>query len=274
MNANSILRCPACKSTLPADALSCSCSPSHSLFYKKVYLAGSIDGQSYFDELYQTMINGNSEVGTKDIFYNKQIEFFLKTINPGEVILDIGCGPQLPYKHPKDTFLIGLDPSLGSIAANSQVDLGIFGSASSIPLIDHSVDRVVCFYSIHHMTANSIADNRNILNEVFKELGRVIKPSGEIMIFDVSPIFPFNVAEDIVWNTAKKSLGAKLDMYFWKDDYLKQLGLRAFPGAQFSQKSFYSKWSTKFAPIFSKPDFFIPRALYPFNVNLYSWKCF
>jgi SAM-dependent methyltransferase len=274
MKLNSILICPTCSSVLPTEALTCSCSPSQSLFYKKVYLASSIEGQSYFDELYKTMIEGNSEAGTQSIFYNDQIEFFLNTIKSGEVILDIGCGPKLAYTHPKDTFLIGLDPSLASITANYQVDLGIFGTASKIPLVERSVDRVVCFYSIHHMTAESVASNRSILANVFNELGRVIKHSGEIMIFDVSPIFPFNLAEDIIWNTAKKSLGTKLDMYFWKDDYLKRLGLSAFPGAQFSQKSFHSNWSTKFAPIFSKPDFFIPRLFYPFNVNLYSWKCF
>jgi SAM-dependent methyltransferase len=190
----------------------------------------------------------------------------------GATVLDVGCGPQAPYKRGDNWFLIGLEPSLNSLRANKSLDLRLHGSSDAIPLAGKSIDTVVCFYSIHHMTGNTVPENRSIVEKTFREFARIIRPGGQLLIFDISPWWPFSQLEVWTWNLARKALGARLDMFFWKASWLDAAGKAAFPGASLEIERLPSNPFTLFAPIFYIPRLKIPRMLYPFAINLYRWR--
>jgi SAM-dependent methyltransferase len=183
----------------------------------------------------------------------------------------VGCGPELPYRK-NGAFVIGVDASFHSIRANEMVDVRVFASAASLPLRSASADAIVCFYSIHHMTGQSVTEHRDIVRNVFREFARVLKPSRRLMVFDVSPRWPFGAIEELTWNTVRRRLGQNLDMFFWKKHDLEMLGRETFPRARFSIERFGGSPFKTFPPIFSKPSLRVPRLLYPFDINLYTWQ--
>jgi ubiquinone/menaquinone biosynthesis C-methylase UbiE len=272
MNISKIIICPFCKSSIsPLDSKVCSNCVGRELYRSNVLIAKDVSNESYFDDRFEAMISGNEDKGTWDLFYKDQIDLLQAVVKSSEIILDIGCGPQLPYQLDQAQ-LIGLDPSFASILVNNQVALKVFGSADSIPFLDRSIDRILCFYSIHHMTGNSVSENRLILKKVLKEFSRVLKPSGELMIFDLSPKRPFNFIQSNLWNMSKRYLGQSLDMFFWQDKDLACLVEEIMPQYRLKTTTFHGKNLVRFSPIFNVPNFKIPRWLYPFDINLYTWK--
>ena len=272
MNISKILICPFCRRSIsPVGAKVCSNCQGRELFRSDVLIAKDIRNESYFDDRFETMISGNDDKGTWDLFYKDQVDLLQYIVQSNELILDVGCGPQLPYRL-DNAQLIGLDPSFASILVNNQVGLKVFGSADSIPFSDGSIDRILCFYSIHHMTGKSVSENQQILKDAVKEFSRVLKSSGVLMIFDVSPKRPFNFIQSSLWNIGKRYLGQSLDMCFWHDKDLASLVKEIIPQSQLEITTFKGKNLVTFSPIFNVPNFKIPRWLYPFDINLYSWK--
>jgi len=225
---------------------------------------------SYFDSVFELMREGNRERGTWNLFYRQQAQLLGESLHPDDIVVDVGCGPELPYAK-KSAFVIGVDASYDSIQANAAVDLRVYASAAALPLRNGVADVVVCFYSIHHMTGTTTSENRAIVHEVFREFGRVLKRSGRLLIFDVSPRWPFGIVEDLSWNTARKVLGPGLDMYFWTRRRLIELGSKQLPGAKLHLRHFTGSPLETFPPVFSKPALRLPRMLYPFNICLYEW---
>jgi SAM-dependent methyltransferase len=267
----SLITCHACGQLAATKNASCAVCSAEGLFTNEVLVARPLSNRSYFDDVYEVMQVGNHAEGTWDIFYKEQVSFLERNLKAGEVVVDIGCGPELPYSK-QDCLVIGVDASFESIRANRDVDLRVFASADRLPVIDHAVDTIVCFYSVHHMTGSTVAENQSIVAGVFHEFSRVLKPAGRLMIFDVSPRWPFATLENIFWNTGRNKLGSALDMFFWKDRALCQVGLQAMPSAKFSQQSFGASFFQTFPPIFSQPNLRVPRMLYPFDINLYVWQ--
>jgi SAM-dependent methyltransferase len=81
------------------------------------------------------------------MFYQRQVERVEGTMKPGSIVLDVGCGPALPYRHAGDVLLIGVDASYESIRANTTVDLLIYASTDVLPLPARSVDLILCIPS-------------------------------------------------------------------------------------------------------------------------------
>ena len=268
-----LVACPKCHGALSfatRDAKCLSCDFEMRV-RDGVILAREQESGSYFDDVYEVMRVGNRAPGTWEIFYRQQAEAVERTLSDGEVVVDVGCGPELPYRK-NGAFVIGVDASFHSIRANSMADLRVFGSAAALPLRNAVADAIVCFYSIHHMTGQSVIEHREIVRKVFREFARALKPGRRLMIFDVSPRWPFGAIEELVWNAARRRLGQSLDMFFWKARDLEMLGREMFPKARFSIKRFNGSPLQTFPPIFSKPSFRVPRFLYPFDVNLYTWQ--
>lgn len=270
---NALLACPKCRAPLPdiEDRLICAGCGMEIRVLDGVVIARPTEAESYFDQTFAVMQEGNRMEGTWEIFYAEQIRYVESLLIPGEVVLDVGCGPTLLYD-PKDTYVIGVDASLPSIQANKAVSLGVYASAAELPLRTASVDTVMCFYSIHHMTGANVAENERIVRQVFSEFERVLKPAGRLMIFDMSPWFGFAMAEELVWNMAKAKIGPGLDMFFWKDRRLRDIATLAMKDASLTIKRFGRKPFQTFPPVFSKPGLRLPRFLYPFDINLYSWQ--
>ena len=228
---------------------------------------------SFFDDKFAVMQRGHDEKGGEWQFaYAQQIALLEQRLARGGTVLDVGCGPALPYSKPANAFVIGLEYSLPSVAANRQVDLRVCASAAELPLADASVDTIVCFYSIHHMTGGRVAETEAFVARILREFARVIKPGGEVLIFEMAPVGVFGWVERAIWNTAKRLLGSKLDMFFWPVPALSRLAASTSPRGALEARSFpASPWVT-FPPVFSLPWLRIPRFLYPLKPVVYHWK--
>jgi ubiquinone/menaquinone biosynthesis C-methylase UbiE len=271
-----LLACPRCRSrfAVVGDEVCCrngACGFT-GLLAHDVVLLGDRSAPSFFDDRHQVMAVGNSQEGVRCLCYEDQASVVEPLLKPGQVVLDVGCGPSLPYTKPAEAFVIGLEASYESIRANRDVDLRVYGSALQVPLPDRSADVVLAFYAVHHMTGQTLADNVQQLERVLRELGRVVKPGGELLVFEVSPWRPAWLAERLFWNAAKRLLGTKLDMCFYAADLYDRIGRAALPGARLTVQPFSTSMLSTFPPAFSLPWLPIPRFLYPFDVNLYRWR--
>jgi ubiquinone/menaquinone biosynthesis C-methylase UbiE len=237
-----------------------------------VVLMGDETALSFFDDRHEVMTSVNSTEGVRCLCYERQADVVADLFKPGMVVLDVGCGPTLPYSKPADTYVIGLEASYQSIRVNRQVDMRVYGSALATPLADQSVDLVLAYYAVHHMTGTTIAENQQKLARALTELGRVVKPGGEVAIFEVSPWRLVWQAEQLIWNTARRVLGPKLDMCFYPAHVYERVGRAVLPQATFSVQGFQTSMLSTFPPVFSLPWFKLPRFLYPFDVNLYRWR--
>lgn len=113
---------------------------------------------------------------------------FLKdwvTIRSDETLLDVGCGTgtfeYLILQTQPEQSITGVDLSSGMLAIARQKCQGYpqasfkIGSATDLPFADHSFDRVVSASALHYF-ADALA--------ALKEIRRVLKPEGELVILD------------------------------------------------------------------------------------------
>jgi ubiquinone/menaquinone biosynthesis C-methylase UbiE len=106
-------------------------------------------------------------------------------LNPetGKIYLDIGCGTG-NYTHAlnkKGVQFIGIDPSekmLDKAKLQNQNITWLLGKAESIPLDNESIDGCIASLTLHHWTN---------LSNGFKELYRVLKTNGKVVIFTSTP---------------------------------------------------------------------------------------
>lgn len=109
-------------------------------------------------------------------------------IQPGQDVLDVGCGTGMltlliKHIHP-DAAVVGLDvdPEVLDIARRKAGQAGETialqqGTAACLPYPDGSFDRVFASLMLHHLTRE---DKRRALMEAF----RVLKPGGELHVAD------------------------------------------------------------------------------------------
>jgi len=235
-------------------------------------MSGGIQ-KSFFDDKFETMQRGHERKGEWDFCYAQQTALLRHYLKPGHTILDIGCGPKIPYERPEGTFLIGLEPSFNSIRANADVDLKVCAGSMSIPMPSASVDVIVCLYSIHHMVGRTRKETSGNVIASFSEFGRVLKPGGAIFVFEMTPVFLFRAIQDIGWDTLRRIAPGTLDMYFWSASALKDLSVAVMPkDALLERIVFGTSPFTTFPPAFSLPWFKVPRFIYPLDARLYKWS--
>ncbi len=267
------LACVQCKGALTASEgrYACpSCSRTYD-FEDGVFFAKESKATHYFDAVHQVMQVGNESEEISTLCYTEQSRLALDMIRPGDVVVDIGCGPKINYAKPADCTLIGIDPSFESIRANKALDIRIFGGAENAPLPDNSVDRIFLFYSIHHMVGRTVEENAANLAASLRECGRVMRAGGTLAVFDMSPWWPAWQAQKLGWNAARGMLADKLDMFFWRESALQRLAEKAVAAKSFSSHTFKVSPFLMFPPAFGLPNFKVPRFLYPFDVKMYKW---
>jgi SAM-dependent methyltransferase len=268
-----LLACPLCHGRLAQEgpAIRCQACAFRGSMRGGVFIAKEFAAPTYFDDKHAVMSEGKHDAQSWEIFYREQVDAVSKELGSRKVVVDVGCGPQIPYRKGADVLLIGVDPSFESLLANKSVDLPVYGSSDALPLRDKSVDLVLCFYSVHHMTGETLIENVIAVDNAFREFGRVVRPGGSLLVFDLSPWWPGAVLGNAVWNLARRILGKKLDMYFWRASALRTLGQRYFPQAQLTTTAYNKSMFSTFSPVFSLPRLRVPRFLYPFDINLYRW---
>lgn len=269
------LVCPCCHERLviTGDKIECPKSGFHGTIRDGVAMMIPSLRPSFFDNKYETMANGHEREGEWSLCYAQQTALLTDALRPGQVVLDVGCGPILPYHKPAGVFVIGLEPSFHSIRANHEVDLRVYGSAENIPMASASADIVTCFYSIHHMVGATIQKTQANVGRAFREFGRVLKPGGQLFVFEMTPSILFGWSQTLYWNPLRRLFPHVLDMYFWSAAAIIDLGRRALPaGSQVEKVVFRTSVFTYFPPAFSLPWLRVPRLIYPLDAKLYKWR--
>ncbi len=78
---------------------------------------------SFFDDKHEVMEHGSAEPGVRRCCYAEQATVIESAIPSGAVVVDVGCGPALPYRRAQPWVLIGVDLSYESLRANTEVDI-------------------------------------------------------------------------------------------------------------------------------------------------------
>ena len=227
---------------------------------------------SEFDAAFEIMQQASAHPGVRRLCYAQQTASLEASVAPSSVLLDVGCGPALPYRRDPRWFVIGLERSFESLRRNTEVDLRVHGTATALPLADRSVDAIVCFYSIHHMVGATVAQNGALVAAAFREFGRVLKPHGELFVFELAPLWPVWQLERALWNRVRRAHPA-MNMFFWSTPSLRQIADANLPEGTRHERRRYTvpPWIV-FPPIFTLPRFVAPRLLYPFLLYLYHWR--
>ena len=270
----SLLRCPKTKAPLRQEGsqLVCPASGFEGSIVDDVVVMMASSHRSFFDDKFHVMREGHKAEGEHRFCYEQQMTLLESLLTPGMIALDVGCGPALPYRKPPGVRIVGLEPSFHTIRENRECDLRIFGSAFEIPLPVKSMDAVICIYSIHHMVGATIAETRQNVRRAFQEFGRVLKPGGTLLVFEMTPFSLFAVAQQVSWNFVRRVIPDKLDMYFWTADAIIDLGRQTLPANSQVEKEFFSTSAfTTFPPAFSLPWLRVPRFIYPLDAKLYKW---
>jgi SAM-dependent methyltransferase len=269
-----VLACPKCQGPVRETVESATCTGCGYACPKldDILMIQQEPRESYFDARYETMDAGNREPGVWSFCYEKQVDYLRRVAKEGAVVVDVGCGPAPVYGAQSGWYLIGVDPSLQSLRANSHLDLKIFGTAEQMPLAQACADVVTCFYSVHHMVGDRVVDAEKNVAAALKEFRRILRPGGSILVFDMSPWWPAWLAQKATWNLARKVLGGKLDMFFWHWRALQALADGPLSDTELDLCSFDAAWNTTFPPVFSAPWLRLPRILYPMQPRLYHWR--
>ncbi len=130
---------------------------------------------------YDIISRSYDELYLPEQYEKYQYIFIEKKLEPGNIVLDIGCGTALLYKYLVEKKLdvfrqyICLEPSIGMLyyarkkTTNDQRVLLINGYAEHIPMVDCSVNTIFLF---------TVWDNIIDKSLVVSEIKRVLKPGG------------------------------------------------------------------------------------------------
>ena len=264
------LACPRCHGplTVRAEEISCSrgCGFTGAIADGIAGMRGQRDG-SFFDDKHAVMEHGSAEPGVRRCCYAEQARVIESSIPADAVVVDVGCGPALPYRRARSWTLIGVDLSYESLRANTEVDIRVYGSAADLPLADHSVDAIVSLYAIHHFGGQTLRENESRVARGFVEFGRVLKPGGSLFIFELSPWWPIWQAQRASWNLVRKLLPS-MDIFFWRErPLLKVAAAHLGRVTTVRRVRFQAPVLTPIPPMFACPSLKIPRFLFPFHVR-------
>lgn len=272
-----LLACPRCRAAVGRGGDSFVC-PSAGCGFRGEIVDGIISvvnagTWSSFDTAFPVMVHGTGKPGAYAAFYAQQVEALRGRLDDARVILDVGCGPRAYYSRPPGSLLLGIDMSRESLRQNRTLDVRLHGSAARLPLLEASVDVVLCFYSLHHFVGTRREDTAAMVEAAFGEFARVLRPGGSVLVFEVAPRPWAWILQTVGWNSIRRLLGRRFDMFFWSRPALTEMGRRALPPATtFEYMPFEVPSLTMFPPAFALQWLQVPRVLYPFDICLYHWR--
>ena len=272
-----ILACPRCHGGLERrpEALACG---TPGCGFRGVIADGIVNvlpaaaGPSFFDATYPVMMHSSSGP-SRLVFYSQQAAALRERLAGARLVLDVGCGPRLEYERPPASLVIGLDLSYESLRHNTDVDVRLYGSATSLPLPAGSMDAIVCFYSLHHLVGQTVHENEALLRAALREFARVLKPGADLLVFEVAPWWATWKVQRLAWNIARRKLGRSLDMFFWRRQTLTALASELLPpGTRLEYRAIRIPPFTVFPFAFALQRLQLPRLFYPFAISMYDWR--
>jgi len=273
-----VLACPRCYSAFRRIETKLECTSDACGFVAEIRedIVCALDSDfasTFFDAQFRVMTHGSDQPGARAAFYDQQGRALARELEGTAVVVDIGCGPRLPYRRPLSAFMLGVDPSYESLRQNADVDVRLHASATRLPIASHSVDAIVCFYSLHHLIGGSVIENEQLMRAAFGEFGRVLAPGGRIVVFEVSPIWGIDRMQSLVWNPVRRAFPGPCEMFFWVRSALNRVAGERLPaGTVMDTKTFAVAPFTAFPPAFALQWLKIPRVLYPFHICKYTWR--
>jgi arsenite methyltransferase len=155
----------------------------------------------------------------------------IDTLNPGEVVLDLGSGAGLDCflaatKVGPEGHVIGLDMTEAMLekARHNQVLLGLTnvefrkGEMEQMPIVDASIDVII---------SNCVINLSPDKDRVFREAHRVLRPGGRLMVADIATIgeLPDELRSTEAWTGC---IGGAIPL----NDYLGKLKAAGFTDVQ------------------------------------------
>jgi len=267
------LACPQCHSQLSVDQNKVFCQSCDFIGQVLDGVVTTMDCSrySYFDRPFEIQQESKKNEIIWQLSHQQQGKILAPYLKPGVVVLDVGCGRSLQYQKPTGCFVIGIDPSFLSIRANVDLDLRVLGTAIALPVPSKSIDVIICFYSVHHIVGNSLNETQQNVCKAFEEFARVLKPRGDLFVFEVSPWFMGRVFQSAVWELAHRVLDTKLEMFLWPHKLLKDIGCKTMPKATLNCNTFRIPMLTLLPPFLALPWLRVPRFLIPVDLMLYHW---
>jgi predicted SAM-dependent methyltransferase len=103
------------------------------------------------------------------------VDNILRKLSSAEVAVDLGCGGGSFSYQQYECKIIGIDVSLNQKALYREGERVQYlqSAATHLPLLDHSVDAVICNHTFEHFAAYRV---------VLGEIDRILKPSGALWI--------------------------------------------------------------------------------------------
>lgn len=165
---------------------------------------------------------------------------------PGSQIIDIGAGTgNYSYELAKNGFeviAVELSETMRNQGKQHKNLKWIAGTAEELPIEDNSVDGVICTLAIHHFTNLVLS---------FREMARVVKKHGKIIIFTADP----RTVSDSCWiaeyfrEIVEQSCNDQPDLQLFKQLFEENSGRTAniypFPlPHDLKDKFFFSGWRT------------------------------
>jgi len=108
--------------------------------------------------------------------WNKVAEF-LNSLKPSTKVLEVGCGNGKNMLYRTDLQLYGIDISDEQVVICKEKGLSVEKSnMTKLPFSDLEFDSIICIATYHHL------DNNEERAQALKEMYRVLKKSGRVMI--------------------------------------------------------------------------------------------
>ena len=197
----------------------------------------------------------------------------LAELKPGAVVDGRMSKRVLDTRIDQASLVIGLDLSYESLRHNTDVDVRLYGSATSLPLPAGSMDAIVCFYSLHHLVGQTVHENEALLRAALREFARVLKPGADLLVFEIAPWWLAWKVQRLAWNVARQKLGRSLDMFFWRRQTLTALASELLPpGTRLEYQTIRIPPFTVFPFAFALQRLQLPRLFYPFAISMYDWR--
>jgi SAM-dependent methyltransferase len=191
------VRCPACHGELNAgdDGLTCvACSEGYAieqgiaLLFSRTAVSEDV---SKVQELYDRVAHEYDDVFASHVsrhYLDKRLGL-LRRLLPGGLLLDVGCGTGSLGRHIAEAgySVVGVDVSPGMLAR--ALERGLEGAyaafSAALPFADESFDLALTVATLHHL------DTPLRVALTIKEMSRVVKRGGYVLIWDHNPLNPY-----------------------------------------------------------------------------------